>query len=495
MISDVTNSRLLQNTEFRQYMLNSITTDKEQQPGINAASAESKFKNLFNECVFQVNNNTQRKRSHSDVDAEKGQSKMKMKVPKTNPKQEVPLSNRFAVLSNLEDAEDQMSCNDEEETEDIPATNIDVRKPKRLPPIVIHGSSKDHKQLVQTVKEHVKGEFYFKHTKNTTNVFIKDLSDWNAFKNFAKSAGVDFHTFSLPEEKTHGFVIRGFNNGIEATDVSNSLAEDHGIKVKNVYLMRTKTTRPLFLVVTDANIVLKDLQNNIRFVCNTRVFWDRHKNHKGMTQCHKCQGWGHATTNCFAQPRCLKCAKGHSTKDCDLEENGAPKCANCGQDHTANSTSCPVYVGKLEFLQKLKQDTKPAKATTYIPAPQPVTNVWEDRQKHFPALKAPSSANGAPKNVPQTTKSTLQLHPSTAANVPPTQHSTASGMAGIGDAEGIDIFKELNQEMGKLNTKINLGKFLSALKQLNTRLDVCTDESSKFLTFYNFLNSLGENGF
>ncbi|GBP58044.1 hypothetical protein EVAR_39760_1 [Eumeta japonica] len=53
-------------------------------------------------------------------------------------------------------------------------------------------------------------------------------------------------------------------------------------------------------------------------------------------QWHRCQLYGHATANCYAQPRCVKCLVPHWTRDCDRnkESGGEPSCYNCGQNCT-----------------------------------------------------------------------------------------------------------------------------------------------------------------
>ncbi|GBP08057.1 Nucleic-acid-binding protein from transposon X-element [Eumeta japonica] len=62
------------------------------------------------------------------------------------------------------------------------------------------------------------------------------------------------------------------------------------------------------------------------------------------SQCHRCQLYGHAAVNCFAQPRCVKCLVPHWTKDCERtkESGGKLSYCNCGQEHTANYGGCSV---------------------------------------------------------------------------------------------------------------------------------------------------------
>src|SRR5699024_540571 len=49
----------------------------------------------------------------------------------------------------------------------------------------------------------------------------------------------------------------------------------------------------------------------------------------------------------------VKCAGEHQTTNCPHKEKlETPKCSNCGGDHTANHTKCPIYIEELERRQQ-----------------------------------------------------------------------------------------------------------------------------------------------
>jgi hypothetical protein len=65
-----------------------------------------------------------------------------------------------------------------------------------------------------------------------------------------------------------------------------------------------------------------------------------------VTQCFRCQRFGHTTRACSSPPRCGHCAEGHDSRDCP---NGTlAKCANCGQKHKAWDRTCRIYSEKSE---------------------------------------------------------------------------------------------------------------------------------------------------
>ncbi|GBP67553.1 Nucleic-acid-binding protein from transposon X-element [Eumeta japonica] len=66
----------------------------------------------------------------------------------------------------------------------------------------------------------------------------------------------------------------------------------------------------------------------------------------GPGQCFRCQLYGHAAQNCYAQPRCVKCRKPHSTKDCKRNKDSGdiPECVNCNSEgHPASYKGPPLF--------------------------------------------------------------------------------------------------------------------------------------------------------
>ncbi|KAL3289101.1 hypothetical protein HHI36_003544 [Cryptolaemus montrouzieri] len=104
----------------------------------------------------------------------------------------------------------------------------------------------------------------------------------------------------------------GLDNEPDVDEIKEEMKVTHQISVKQVYKMKN-TRRPLYLVITGKEIVLKFLQKTVNVLSYTKV-----------------PNMGHATTNCNAKPVCLKCAKGHLTSECPLKKEEIAKCANCG---------------------------------------------------------------------------------------------------------------------------------------------------------------------
>lgn len=82
------------------------------------------------------------------------------------------------------------------------------------------------------------------------------------------------------------------------------------------------------------------------------------KNTKIVSQCKRCQGYNHTQAYCRKEPRCVKCAGKHFTRNCNISRQTTPKCINCGGSHPANYRGCEVAK---ELQKRRKQVMKPRK--------------------------------------------------------------------------------------------------------------------------------------
>ena len=77
-----------------------------------------------------------------------------------------------------------------------------------------------------------------------------------------------------------------------------------------------------------------------------------------LTQCYKCQRFGHKAGYCRGKERCARCSgDDHTTRECQTD---TPKCSNCGDDHPAWHPDCPRRREESERLDDLKFKTKSA---------------------------------------------------------------------------------------------------------------------------------------
>lgn len=142
----------------------------------------------------------------------------------------------------------------------------------------------------------------------------------------------------------------GLNCEVDISEVEEELKTKLP-SVSKIYKMNTQH-RPLYLVITDNKTKIHDIQLAIKSVCYCRVSFKKHTNKKEIIQCHRCQRWGHATTNCHMPVKCLKCAQNHLTSQCTKSPDTGAKCTNCNGAHAANSIECEAYQRRLSAKHK-----------------------------------------------------------------------------------------------------------------------------------------------
>lgn len=336
-------------------------------------------------------------------------------------------SNRFDPLNNDPDQQDHQSHGAKTQYTRNSSLSKNTHKQKP-PPIIIQGKPENQNEIRKELGQHFLKGFTIKYSRFNMHVQANDVNEHKAYLKALKDAEADFHTYTLAAEKTHAFVLRGLDADLDISDIQADLEENHQITPHKIYKLKTNY-RPLYMVVTDATITLKQLNSNIKFVLNTRITWERRRNERKIIQCHRCQSWGHATANCNRPFRCLKCSASHPTYTCEKPRSEPAKCANCNGDHPANSIECPIYKQRLDQLEQKKSTEK----TRFVPAPTPSNNPWIRRQEKD--------------NEPEETH-----------NQAKTKNANNST---------VNQFNNIVSELQTLSAKINLGGVLAMVRDLN----------------------------
>lgn len=361
----------------------------------------------------------------------------------------------------------------------------DGRKNKS-PPVVLKGELKKLDEVKKRLKEECNiSNVSFKYTRFNTLIFVENDKEHDKLVEYFKQEQVDavnknkieFHTYTTAPKKTHAFVIRGLDFEPETDDIKSAFLQEYDIEISSVYQMHTKY-RPLYMIVTSSAITQKYLVNTVKYLMSVRVFIEERQNVRRIIQCHRCQEWGHATSNCFRAPMCLKCAEKHHTKECTKDKDSDPKCCNCGGKHPANSITCRVYQMKLVDLESKSGPVK----KTYVPAPPPDENAWRGRA-------------GTHKNkeelVPQ--RVTENEGQEAAGGGPPqlvSVHKRSSNDNAKNMVEEVTNSVKIVQE---LNKKVNFKELNRALNDLNSNMRNVKTGVEAFQVYYQFIENLESN--
>lgn len=387
----------------------------------------------------------------------------------------VTTKNRFSELTDESDSEEEIQ--ETPKTQNTQLQSGGGSNKFKLPPIVINKKFENHKALTNDLSKTLTKGFYLKFTNSSTLIFADDESEYRQLLKEMEDTEINHHSYTLRSEKNHAFVLRGLDTDPSLKEIEDALQEEHEIKIKKIFKMKTKV-RPLYLLTTDAAITLNWLNRNAKYVLNTRIYWERRKSEKEIIQCHRCQVWGHATSNCRHPYRCLKCAKNHATHTCTKSIDEPAKCANCGADHPANSVQCSVYQERLQRIQSQKSQHSVINKKTFTL-----------NKEHFPVL--PATATQTISSVPTVQWPRKQPQITQKTQVIPSRNHGAGRNLG----QDFSLMEAVAEQMNILDNKIDLKQVLLALRDLNQRLKSATNNFDVILIMQSFKEDVNQFNF
>jgi len=280
----------------------------------------------------------------------------------------VPIQNQFSLLNN--DVTSQSAV-------EISANSINSKK--KIPPITIVGATNFSK--ASAIVSKIAGDKYtLKYMSVGMKIQLNNLNHYNTIKSQLISDGIEFHSHDVNPTKVEHFILSGISK-TKIDDLSSEL-KSNGFETMNVSEIDIKKPRfdneGLYRVSLKGPVHLKSL-NQVR-LNHTVVQWKRAVKHNKITQCRKCQQFGHGIRNCYIKYKCSKCSLEHDSSACTSTNT---KCINCNGPHMATSLECPNRKSFIEMRQKLSSKNNIKKTNN----PQSVPRL--DSAVMFPKL--PSS--------------------------------------------------------------------------------------------------------
>lgn len=401
-------------------------------------------------------------------------------MEKPSPRGEIKLSNKYEILSSIEDSDSDSENESTKNAMKKDKTNK-TKKIEKLPPLVIHGKVNENTLFINTIKEKLEAEFHIKYHQDTTEVFTTTVSDYEKLKTHWQESDVKFHTYTEKRNKKKVFVVKGLHDQTNVDEMKKEMNE-MGLEAEKINKMRG-TTRPMFMVTVPMYKNLGEVQRSIKYLQYTKVQWDKYITKKKVTQCHRCQAWGHATSNCFAEPSCLKCAGQHLTYECTKTKDTPAKCVNCKGDHPANAIICPVYIERTQ-KQQMQNTNKNAKQIYNNGKTMQIENVRE-----FPPL---TKAYSKPTTTNQWRKMG-EAQNSHEYNYATTTTTTSNrNKKDTGTEPGINELLTITDTIREINKMCDIQKMLNLILQLKHNLSTCTTNTQKFQVMLEFTNKLDE---
>lgn len=265
-------------------------------------------------------------------------------------KKPVATSNRFLLLSGTNVDSVGSNANDnandpERNTNSSYQTNGNENKKPRPPPIFIHNVALIS-GLMKTV-ETIIGKKDFRTTvlsNNTVRVNVPAEDDYRLLVRELRKAKIEFYTFQLKTERAFKVVIRQIHSSVQPDEIKSAL-EEIGFNCRNVTNIRhwrTKEPLPLFFIELEPDDKSKEIYQ-LHSLLHMQIKVEAPRPHKIITQCHRCQRFGHTKAYCTLPEVCVKCGENHAWDKCPKLREDKPRCGLCGGEHTANYKGCSEY--------------------------------------------------------------------------------------------------------------------------------------------------------
>lgn len=283
-------------------------------------------------------------------------------------------------------------------TQPPPTSNARNSAPPRASAIITQMTLDSTRQLLRAIKLsqpavcsrfspiQINGTSFDRSMINT-----KITDDKKIVMNKLLEIGSKFFTFTDSDEKPSTYVLKGFVR-VEPPELKETLI-NIGLPILNVSFLNNSLTYPSYVVSFQRlEVDLIKLQHQYKIVDSVRVSWQRFdRAKKNITQCHKCQEFGHIAKNCNQLHRCCKCLTSHpiGKENCSRQsrDEGTPKCVNCKGDHASNFKDCPARLQYVEKVTKMRNNRTAANQNSSASrTPQRQQNQFNFNPSAFPKI-------------------------------------------------------------------------------------------------------------
>lgn len=246
-----------------------------------------------------------------------------------------PTQNRFTALS-----ADKNTTLDET---DVPVPNISAKR-QYIPPIVIQGSN--YNIINSLLSTNNINDFKIKLISLGVKLTLINLESYNKVKIILQNSKIEHFSFSSRIQNPLKVVLTGLPE-MKSDDLKTELIKNKIEPEIILEMIPLKLTERSYNIHNNINYLFKFDKDKIKFndICrikslfNVIVRWYPYvNNRKGPTQCRNCQMYGHGTSHCGKLTKCMKCGGNHTVENCT---EVTIKCANCNNEHEANSKDCP----------------------------------------------------------------------------------------------------------------------------------------------------------
>ena len=346
-----------------------------------------------------------------------------------------------------------------------PASSIQIpASGKTIKPVFVKSGFQIIRNIIQSVQFASKPLLKVRGS-DSTQVLCSSVDDKKKLIAKLQSQQIGYHTFTDQVDKPTYFLLKGFYHA--ACSEVLTLLQDSSVPATKVTDFIRNDNYVIYLAHFDKSVNLNLLNHSHKYVDGIVVKWDiLRKSNKKVTQCFRCQQWGHSAINCGLTPRCVKCNESHEKGSCSkITREGDPTCCNCGGPHASNHRGCTAYK---QHLEKIKARSRKSPTTSMQHNPVPL-----DSMSDFPRLST--------QQVPVPTSSAA-INVNTSESVSFARSLNASNST-------VDVFTKLTQAQAKLNSLPNISETIDIFIRMVDELCACNDQKGQLNILIKYTSS------
>jgi len=306
----------------------------------------------------------------------------KRKKPKQNERNMKPSSsNRFEILDETMEEDDEIQSSNEilelmklhnkaeknkqhkTKQPTIPTTTT-TAKHQHVPPIKVFNT--DSKLVSKLLSNELgKDKYTIKNlSQQKISIKLKEKEDIEKTKKLFEKSGTQYFTFTNKNDKLQTYLLKGLSvnyTPAEILEYINELKIDdlEIIKAFRFSTVKSKTEGkelPIIVIQLSANSKAQSLKE-IKYIDGTCVNFEKLRR-SGILQCFRCQRYGHVSSNCNMQFRCVKCNENHNPGECkmpDITNKDKLYCVLCKKTgHPASWKGCEIYQKLIKTIKERK---------------------------------------------------------------------------------------------------------------------------------------------
>lgn len=274
-----------------------------------------------------------------------------------NIKIQVPTSNRFENLTNNID-----------EVRLMRPSIVTKPKKNRIPPIIASHTATNTTLKANLIAAGVKN-FRLKMASIGQYIFVDNIEDHRKIRVLMEKSGTPYFSHDLPEDRVAKVVLKGLEK-LETDKLKEELTSlgFPPLDIKTIVPKQSRYSDQVNYIIyfKRESTDLKALYR-VKAINYTVVHWEPYRSSRStLTQCRRCQRYGHGTRHCHMPARCLYCTNSHESQQCPavkaaydsakekLKTTGTTEevepqvldgflaqCCNCNGSHLASDPTCP----------------------------------------------------------------------------------------------------------------------------------------------------------